>query len=270
MANLLDSLGLTSPLLKQDYLNEVLDWEDDNIPLLVEEYEGYTVVSDPLPAGSKVRFCDHFVKTLEKDEIVFGGGNPLGLGPAAMSQLSKKYGKKCTFFFAARKEPTIYQQMAIDNGANIIWVQNGMLAVTKARAREYTTEDPKNRYVLPLGLEHPTVIGSIIKVFENLKKNKNLRPVEVWSVGSSGTINRGLQFAFEDVPVGVVQIGHALDERETGRAKKVISPYKWNQEIKAKDKPPFPSPKFYDAKGWTPFKENAPKGSLFFNVSVTE
>jgi hypothetical protein len=55
--------------------------------------------------------------------------------------------KKAIFFMAKRSLDNLhpYQKQALDYGADIRWVPNGMLQVTKARAREYFYEDPKKK-----------------------------------------------------------------------------------------------------------------------------
>ena len=67
-----------------------------------------------------------------------------------------------------------YQQQALDYGADIRWVPNGMLQVTKARAREYVAEDPKKRVLLPLGLEHPKVLEDIRELAKNIEIEYNI------------------------------------------------------------------------------------------------
>jgi hypothetical protein len=179
----------------------------------------------------------------------------------------KKYNKKATVFYAKRNPEnyTYPQKLAIGLGLNIIWVNMGMLTVTKKRARDYVSEDVENRVELPMGLEHDTVFGSIIKVARELELERP--PSEIWCVGSSGTLNRGLQLAFPDIQVHCVQIGHAMNERELGRATKYISPYKFDKEVKGSDKPPFPSIPTYDAKAWSFIKQYAKKDALFWNVA---
>ena len=66
-----------------------------------------------------------------------------------------------------------------------------------------------------LRLEHDWVLGSIVKVAQSL----DVMPEVIWTVGSSGTLNRGLQLAFPEAEVHVIQTGHKLDERQQGRAK---------------------------------------------------
>ena len=120
--------------------------------------------------------------------------------------------------------------------------------------------------VLPLGLEHPSVLGSIIKVARNLP----VTPNEVWTVGSSGTLNRGLQFAWPHATIHVVSVGHTMNEREIGRAIYHRSEYKFDQPVKVEEMPPFPSAPTYDAKAWKFIQELSDKKgtTLFWNVGA--
>jgi hypothetical protein len=164
---------------------------------------------------------------------------------------------------AKRKEPTWHQQQVLDMGGTIHWVANGMLNVTKAKARNYYEEDTKNRRVLPLGLEHPTVLASIVKVARNLK----IKPTEIWTVASSGTLNRGLQLAFPGVPAYAVEVGHKMSEYEKGRAITMRSSYAYDQKVESDRMPPYPSEPYYDAKVWDFVSSNGKKGALIWNVA---
>ena len=86
------------------------------------------------------------------------------------------------------------------------------------------------------------------------------------SVGSSGTLTRGLQMAFPDKDVHVVSVGHTMAQYEVGRAILHKSHLKFTQEVKEEDMPPFPSVPTYDAKAWKIMREQAKPGSLFWNV----
>jgi hypothetical protein len=90
---------------------------------------------------------------------------------------------------------------------------------------------------------------------------------EIWTVASSGTLNRGLQLAFPNLPAHAVQIGHKMSERELGRAKLYVSKYKFDKEVKQEEKPPYPSEMFYDAKIWTFVNEHANENALIWNVA---
>ena len=250
-------------LSTDELLDIIKDWKDPNPPPVVEEYNGFHVVrDDKLGYGSKARFIDYLVKT-EGDEWVFGGANKVGWGPISLTHVCNKYGKKATFFMAKRSVPTWHQQQVLDMGGTIHWVDNGMLTVTKARARKYYERDTVSRRVLPLGLEHPTVLASIVKVARNLP----VKPTEIWTVASSGTLNRGLQLAFPDVPAYAVEVGHKMSDYEKGRAITMRSSYAYDQKVEESRMPPYPSEPYYDAKLWDFVVSNGKKGALIWNVA---
>jgi hypothetical protein len=254
---------MTNLLEPEFYLKTVEGWEDPNPPPVVEQYNGFHVVrDDKLGYGSKARFIDYLISA-DGDEWVFGGANKVGWGPISLTHVCNKYGKKATFFMAKRNEPTWHQQKVLDLGGTIHWIANGMLTVTKAKARKYYEEDIVSRRLLPLGLEHPTVLGSIIKVARSLK----VKPTEIWTVASSGTLNRGLQLAFPDVPAYAVEIGHKMSDYEKGRATIMRSSYKYDQAVEEGRSPPYPSEKFYDAKIWDFVSVNGKEGALIWNVA---
>jgi len=74
--------------------------------------------------------------------------------------------------------------------------------------------------------------------------------------------------AFPDVPVHAVQVGHKLTDKQLGRAKLWVSPYKFDVPVKQKDAPPFPSAPTYDAKAWSFVREHAKPQSLFWNIGA--
>lgn len=249
---------------KKKYLKLAGDWQDKEPAPVVEEHEGFLVIRDDLlPYGAKSRYCDKLISEIEQEEIVFGGSNSVGWGPVSMAYLCKKYNKKFTCFYAKRKEPNIYQQTVLDLGANIEWVNMGMLTVTLSRARKYTEESPETRLNIGLGLEHEINTACLVKVLDDL----NLDPPEVWSVGSSGSLNRAMQIAFPNAEAFVVQTGHEMSEREIGRATRFVSPYKYDKAVKKDELPPFPSVPHYDSKCWSFMKQYAKPGALFYNVA---
>lgn len=247
-----------------ELLERLSQWTDPYPKPILDTVNGMTVVRDDLLVyGAKIRYIDHYVKEIAKQEIVFGGANKVGWGPVSLTYACRKYGKKAKFFMAKRSVPTMQQQMVLDLGGNIEWVPNGMLPVTLARARSYQQQDTSQRDLLPLGLEHWSVLGSIVKIARSLPLN----PEQIWTVGSSGTLNRGLQLAFPEAECHVVQVGHGMNEREIGRAHLHISQYKFDQE--EKDKPPYPSASCYDAKLWPFVQKYAAKKdtTLIYNVA---
>jgi len=244
-------------LSPEEYLELIEDWQDPNPAPVLEVYDGITVVRDDLlNYGSKIRFVDYFIGHAPENknvkEWVFGSCPATGYAQISLPVVCKRYGKKAVLFMAERSMDKLhpYQQRGIELGTEYHWVKMGMLNVTQAHAKRYASENSEERRVLPLGLEHETVLASIIKVARSLP----VQPKEVWSVGSSGTMNRGLQLAWPDATIHVVQVGHNMSEREIGRAIHHVSPYKFDKPVKEKDAPPFPSAPTYDAKGWSVMK----------------
>lgn len=250
---------------ESECLNLIGDWQDPNPKPVIQKIENcYVVRDDLLSYGSKARFIDYLVKS-EGEEWVFGGANKVGWGAISLSYVCKKYNKKATFFMAKRDKLTEQQKKVLDLGGNIVWVNMGMLNVTLSRANKYYEEDTNKRRILPSGLEHPSVFGSIIKVARDIVLPEPIS--EIWTVGSSGTLSRGLQMAFPNIPVNVVQTGHKLNERELGRAKLYVSHYKFDSPVKESEMPPYNSEKFYDAKVWSFVKKYSKKNSLIWNVA---
>ena len=226
----------------------------------------------PIEAKLKLRiiesvFDSNSLSSKQIDEWVFGSCPDTGYAQISLPIACKRHNKKAVLFMAKRDEKNLteYQKRGIELGVDYHWVENGMLTVTQKRAKDYAAES-SDRMVLPLGLEHPSVLGSIIKVARSLP----ITPDEVWTVGSSGTLNRGLQFAWPHATIHVVSVGHTMNEREIGRAIYHRSEYKFDQPVKEEEMPPFPSAPTYDAKAWKFIQEFSDKKgtTLFWNVGA--
>ncbi len=240
--------------------------------VVIEKHEDiYVVREDLLEGGSKRRFIDRYVREeIEKgaEEFVFGGAPATGYAPMSLTLQAKHYGADATFFMAKRSLDNLheYQKKALEYGANIQWVNMGMLNVTLSRAKKYYEEDTFKRRNFPLGLEDERVIEDIETLAREIKEEWKDKFSEIWTVGSSGTLSRGLQKAFPELEVHVISVGHKMSEREIGRAKFYKSPYKFDKPIKPIEAPPFPSAPTYDAKAWPFLKEFAKPNALFWNV----
>lgn len=242
------------------------EWSDPYPKPVLEEHNGITVVRDDLlEAGSKTRFLDFLVRTAVEREIVYAA-TATGYAQISLAYLANRYAKRAVLFMAERDETRLhlYQRRAIEQGAKIHWVPSGMLTVTNARAREYARENPKERLLMPMGLAHPTMIASIVKVARSLP----IKPTEVWSVAGSGTLSRGLQIAFPDVEVHAVSVGHKLTAEERGRARVWRCALPFDKAVPASQAPPFPSAPTYDAKAWKFIRAFAKPGALFWNVGA--
>lgn len=241
--------------------------------LVIKKYEDFYVVRDDLlEGGSKRRFIDRLIREEINEganEFVYGGCPANGYAQLSIPLQTNAYNVKTTLFMAKRSMSNLhdYQKRALKNGAFINWVPNGMLQVTKKRALDYYYKDPVHRRLLQLGLDEQRVKEDIRDLAKNIEKDFNIDISEVWSVGSSGTLTRGLQMAFPDKDVHCVSVGHTMSQYEVGRAVLHRSDLRFTQEVKEEDKPPFPSVPTYDAKAWKIMREKAKKGSLFWNVA---
>ncbi len=248
-------------LTYEDYQTMIGDWSDPLDPPIVEEHGGFQIVRDDLiGGGSKMRFADYLIRSnKEITEWVYGSSPATGYAQISLSYLCRKYGKKAVIFMADRavEKRHSYQLQAIEAGADMRWVPNGMLSVTEKRARDYVSDSPTSRRLLPIGFDDPTVVASIIRVAQSM----DVSPREVWTVGSSGTLTRGLQLAWPGAEFHCVRVGHS---GEYGKAKIYKSTYAFNKATKVL--PPFPSAPTYDAKAWEFMLEHASPGALFWNV----
>ena len=245
----------------EDYLELIGDWVDPLPAPVVEEHGGFSVVRDDLiGGGSKMRFADYLIQSQPQiKEWVYGSSPATGYAQISLARLCTKYDKKAVIFMANRavEKRHPYQLQAIEEGAIMHWIPNGMLSVTEKRARDYVAEDPNRRRLLPIGFDHPTVVASIARVARSM----DVDPSEVWTVGSSGTLTRGLQLAWPRASFHCVRVGHSGNY---GKSKIYESEYTFNKPTKVL--PPFPSAPTYDAKAWEFMLDKASPGALFWNV----
>ena len=245
-------------------LPNLSDWTDPYPAPHVENVDRFVVVRDDLlKYGSKIRFLDYLVSRSPEDEFVYGGSNKVGWGAISLAYVCKRYGKKATCFMAKRDQLTWHQKQFKELGGRIVPVPNGMLNVTMKHARDYAAKQPKRRRLMDIGFDDPTIIASIVKVARGLA----IKPKEIWTVASSGTLSRGLQAAFPDAQVFAVQIGHALTKANVNKAKILKSTYKYDRAVSVEEAPPYPSEKYYDAKLWSFVKKRGADGALIWNVA---
>lgn len=228
------------------------NWVDPYPAPVIQEHDGIHVVRDDLiDVGTKARALDalvgHDPAYEHVTEWVFGSSPAHGYGQISFAEVCKRYNKTVTLFQASRQPQNRhdYQKRALALGANIEWVNPGYLSVTQKRAKDYAEAKPY-REVLPIGLEHDTIKAAFVKIMQSI----DFEPTDVWSVGSSGCLNRCLQAAFPNAQAYVVQVGHKMKPEEIGNAIKMDSHYKFSQNVKEEHLPPFPSALNYDAKAW--------------------
>jgi hypothetical protein len=245
-------------------LKNLDQWVDPNPDPVIEVVDGFNVVRDDLlEAGSKMRFCDYLIKNSTQTEFVYGSAPRWGYGPVSAAFVCQKYGKKFTLFLAESKAKHPNYFKMLDYGATIHEVPMGFLAVTEKRARDYTKADT-NRVLLPIGLCHPSVLASIVKVARQLP----IVPKRFFTAAGSGTLNRGLQLAWPKAEANMLSVGHKLTPEEQGRGIVHVCELKFPQHAKKADSPPFGSVPEYDAKVWKLIKQIGRPGDLFWNVAA--
>ena len=258
-------MGLFTPQPK-DYMGSVQNWTDPYPTPIIEQHEGIFVVRDDLlKYGAKIRFADYLIRTSKTKEWVYGSSPRWGYAQVSLAYLCRRYKKRAVIFLPASKELHPYSLQAQKLGAEIIQVPVGFMAVTERRARDYVAADPERREMLPFGLAHPTVYGSIMKVARALP----ISPDEIWTATGSGTLNRGLQMSWPTALAFMVAVGHEISPQEAGRAAVIRHPLKFQQQCRQALRPPFPSVPEYDAKAWEYVRRAAKRGRLvlFWNVA---
>ena len=234
---------------------------DVKLPIpIVEEFDGIRVVRDDLLDGGTKRraFTMYVASRPDVKEFVYASPRQ-GYAQLSLAYACHDLGRKCTVT-VPKGEKTWLTIEAEKLGCNIIEVPMGYLTNIQHKAKKYCEEN--GAHLIPFGGDHPIIIQAMCEVAKSL----DVQPKEVWTVMSSGVLSRGLQMAWPDAKIFGVQIGHNTTEDEMGRAETFRSKYKFQQECKKDELPPFPSSLTYDSKAWTFIKEKATKGALFWNV----
>lgn len=225
----------------------------------VIKHEGIFVVRDDyIKGGTKRSFADKFIKGYE--EVVYA--SPVyGGAQIAIAHAAKELGIRSTIFCAKRKTPHSRTLEAKNAGAKVIQVSTGYLSNIKAKAKTYC--ERTGAYLLPFGLDGELALNSIAE--RAAKVQEIIGDVdEVWCVGGSGVLSRGLQIGLKSPSFNVVQVGRTLKKNDTKNAKVFIHPFDFSKD--AKLKPPFPSCSNYDAKGWEYVLKFGKGKRLFWNV----
>ena len=243
-----------------DYGLDTIDFKTNLPKPVIKEYDGIKVVRDDLlSGGTKRRAFTIYVKSKpEVDEFVYASPRQ-GYAQLSLAYACRDLGKKCTVT-VPQGERYWLTNKAVEVGANIIEVPMGYLTNIQAKAKKYCFDN--GAHLIPFGGDHPVIIEAMTQTALSL----NVNPKEVWTVMSSGVLSRGLQAAWPNAKVYGVRIGHNTTRREQGRAETFKSKYKFQQECKEPERPPFQSSLTYDSKAWTFIKEHAGKDCLFWNV----
>ena len=247
-------------------MNQFFDYGIDNIDFktnlptpIVKEHERIQVVRDDLiEGGTKRRAFYTYIKSKDYDEFVYASPRQ-GYAQLSLAYACRDLGRKATVTIPEGQRYWLTHKSE-ELGANIIEVPMGFLTNIQAKAKNYCLKH--GAHLIPFGGDHPIIIEAMTRTALSI----GIKPTEVWTVMSSGVLSRGLQGAWPDAKVYGVRIGHNTTPREQGRAETFKSDYKFHQECKKPERPPFPSSLTYDSKAWTFIREHASDGALFWNV----
>jgi hypothetical protein len=230
-------------------------------PPVVERHGPWWLVRDDrIVGGTKRRVLPLFFDGTHREYVY--ASPAYGYAQVALAASCRDYGLQATVFVAQRRVPYRHTQTAADLGAQICTVPYGYLSNVQAKARAYAVA--VGARLVPFGLDDERVVAALATCAAGVAAQVGPVP-ELWTVAGSGVVSRALQRAWPGVPVHAVQIGHALDDRQRGRARVHVAPERFEQE--ARDPPPFPSCGNYDAKAWRFIGREAVPGALFWNVA---
>ena len=243
-----------------DYGLDTIDFKTNLPKPVIKEYDGIKVVRDDLlNGGTKRRAFTTYIKSKpEIDEFVYASPRQ-GYAQLSLAYACRDLGKKATVTIPEGQRYWLTHKSE-ELGANIIEVPMGFLTNIQAKAKKYCFNN--GAHLIPFGGDHPVIIEAMTQTALSI----GIEPTEVWTVMSSGVLSRGLQGAWPDAKVYGVRIGHNTTPREQGRAETFKSDYKFHQECKKPERPPFPSSLTYDSKAWSFIREYASDGALFWNV----
>lgn len=226
---------------------------------VVEQIDGILVVRDDfIPGGTKRSFADQLIAG--RREVVYA--SPVyGGAQIAISHAARELGTQATIFCAKRNHPHPRTLEAHSAGAKIVQIPHGYLSNVKAKARAYCEQTGAR--LLPFGLETQTAFEAIAARAKAAQAQTG-EIDQVWCVGGSGVLCRGLQRGIIAKSFHVVQIGRELKAADVGSAKVYEHPLDFAKD--AKIKPPFPSCSNYDAKAWEYVKLCGKGRVLFWNV----
>lgn len=227
---------------------------------VIQKIENIFVVRDDLiPGGTKRVFVDKIISG--HNEVVYA--SPVyGGAQIAIAHAAKELNIRATIFCAKRSTPHPRTLEAYQAGAKIVQVPTGYLNNVQAKSKKYCADT--GAFLLPFGLETPVAFQAIADRAVKVQKIVGQSFDQVWCVGGSGVLARGIQKGLVSKQYHVVQVGRKLSKNDIGKATLHAHYLKFEQD--AKIKPPFPSCGNYDAKCWEYIKKHAKGCVLFWNV----
>ena len=234
---------------------------------VVKEVDGFRVIdeSESCEVGYKARSGEYFMQKLKEfgvKHVVYVQPRR-GFAGISLAWLCKKYDMKLTLVMPASKEVSDHQALCIELGAEAKFVRIAAMPNANKIAKEYA--DKIDAFFIPLGLNHPLVIAGGVRVIYDYFKDKE-QPKTMWSVISTGVLQRSLQIALPDTRFKAVAVARNIQQGELGRAD-FYSYHKPFNSLSDLIPDKFDCENSYDSKGWHYMYEFGERGDWFFSVA---
>jgi len=187
-----------------------------------------------------------------------------GFAGISLSWLCKKYGLDLTLIMPSSKEVSDHQALCIELGAKPLFFRIAAMPNANRLAKLYS-EEKKDRFFVPLGLNHEYVTACGVRLIHDFFKDKK-KPETMWSVISTGVLTRTLQIALPETNFKAVAVSRNIQHGELGKAYfySYHKPFNSESDNIPKD---FNCENSYDSKGWDYLLKYGEKGDWFFNVA---
>ncbi len=247
------------------YLELTKDYKSDFPPFKIKRIKNLHVIDEAEMGlvGTKARFGDWMMSQIKEKEIVYCQPR-VGWAGISLSYLAKKYDKRLTLFMPASREASEHQLVCVELGATPIFRRIAAMSNLQRLAARYAEE--KGAFYVPFGLKHPMVTAGAVRTIYDMFKFIAHKPIEMWTVISTGVLTRSLQIALPDTEFFAIAVARNIQQGELGRAN-FITYHKAFLEKADFIPTEFDSAENYDAKGWEYAVEHAKPGAFFFNVA---
>jgi len=251
----------------EKYLSVTSDFKSSFKPFVVKEVNGFNVIdeSEACSVGYKARSAEFLMQQLQELNVkhIIYVQPRRGYAGISLAWLCKEYNMKLTLIMPASKEVSDHQAICIELGAEAKFVRIAAMPNANKYAKEYA--DNIGAFFIPLGLNHPHVIaGGVRVVYDFFKHNKH--PETMWSVISTGVLQRSMQIALPDTKFKAVAVARNIQQGELGRAD-FYSYHKPFNSLSDLIPDKFNCESSYDSKGWHYMCKYGKKGDWFFSVA---
>lgn len=233
-------------------------------PIVHSHGDKYIFRGDTSPISFKGYGAEQLVAECKEDVLVYCAPR-VGMAMDAIAELAQMYNKRCVFFCPASGEPSKHQKALLMYGSDLRFIKIAAMPTLNHYAKKWA-EKHGAKY-LPFGLaKTPLVTAGLVNLGGQIALQLNEEPSEIWMSVSTGTAIRALQIAWPKALCKGVVVARNMHDGEIGHASLWSSDIPFLKDVKASQRPPFPSTANYDAKCWEDFENFGAKGSIFINV----